>query len=82
MQFKSQDRMSREDLAAFLRSLADRLDGGRVVLTGGSGEQTVEVGENVELEVQYGTKQKAGGTQHELELEVQWGADGGGVGLA
>jgi hypothetical protein len=42
----------------------------------------VEVGERVELEVEYQTSEKPQGTRHQLELEIEWGAGSGGVGLA
>jgi amphi-Trp domain-containing protein len=75
--------MSRSDLAAFLRDLADRVEQGRVALTSGGEETPVDVPERVELEVEYEQKQKAGGLRHQLELEIQWGAGiGDGVGLA
>jgi amphi-Trp domain-containing protein len=80
--YKSEEHMSREELAAFLRSLADRVQSGRVVLTGGNSEQQVDVGDRVELEVEYQTKPKGGGTRHQLELEIEWGEGTGGVGLA
>jgi amphi-Trp domain-containing protein len=79
----SQEQMGRADLAAFLRSLADRIDSGRVVLTGGSGETPVDVPERVELEVEYQEKQKPKGMRYQLELEIEWGdASASGVGLA
>jgi len=81
--YKSEERMSRQDLAAFLRDLADRVDDGRVVLTSGSGETPIELPEDLELEVQYQKKEKPRGVRHQLELEIEWGAGApGGVGLA
>jgi amphi-Trp domain-containing protein len=80
--YKSQEQMSRGDLAAFLRNLADRVESGRVVLTSSSGETPVELPERLELELQYQQKQKAGGLRHQLELEIEWGGAGSGVGLA
>ena len=81
--YSSEEQMSRKDLAGFLRSLADRVETGRVVLTSGSTETPVNVPEQLELEVQYEEKQKSGGTRHQLELEVEWGpGTGGSVGLA
>lgn len=80
--YKSEEQMSRGDLATFLRNLADRVESGRVVLTSGSGETAVELPEGLELELQYQQKQKAGGLRHQLELEVEWGGADSGVGLA
>ena len=80
--YKSEEYLSRSELASFLRQLAERVESGTVVLTNGGQETTVEVGERVELEVQYETKEKPRGTRHQLELEIEWGPETGGVGLA
>ena len=80
--YKSKDQMSRGDLAAFLRSLADRIESGTVQLTSPIGDATVELDERLELEVEYETKEKKGGRRHELELEIEWGQAATGVGLA
>ncbi len=80
--YKSEERMSRTQLSSFLRELADRIDAGSVMLKGNDGETRVEVGEHVELEVQYETKQKPSGIQYQLELEIEWGTGSGGVRLA
>ncbi|MFW5729988.1 MAG: amphi-Trp domain-containing protein [bacterium] len=81
--YKSEEQMSRADLVAFLRSLADRVESGRVVLTSGSKETPVDVPDRVELEVQYEEKKKPRGKRSQLELEIEWGEGGaGGVGLA
>jgi amphi-Trp domain-containing protein len=80
--YKSDEYMSRSELASFLRTLADRVESGTVVLKSGEQETKVEVGERVELEVEYETKQKPKGERYQLELEIEWGAGSGGVGLA
>jgi amphi-Trp domain-containing protein len=81
--YKSEEQMSRSQLAAFLRSLADRVERGRVVLTRNGEETPVELPERLELEVQYTQKAKPKGQQYQLELEIEWGqGTGGSVGLA
>ena len=79
--YKSKERMSRGDLATFLRSLADRVESGTVRLTSPNGEASLDLDESLELEVEYETKEKTGGPQHQLELEIQWGGKTSGVGL-
>lgn len=74
--------MSRVQLTSFLRQLADRIDGGSVTRKGDSGKTQVQVGENVEFEVEYETKQKPSGVQYQLELKIEWGSGSSGVGLA
>ena len=80
--YKSEEQMSREALAGFLRDLAGRIETGRVVLTSGSGETELEIPERLELEVEYQLKQKGPGEQKQLELEISWGSGVGGVALA
>lgn len=79
--YKSKERMNRADLAAFFRSLADRVESGTVRLTSPDGEASLDLDESLELEVEYETKDKAGGPRHQLELEIQWGGKTSGVGL-
>ena len=80
--YKSEQQMSRSELAAFLRDIADRIEKENLVLKSNGQEATVEIPEQVELEVEYQSKQKAAGTRYQLELEVEWGSGtGGGVQL-
>jgi len=81
--YKSDEYMGREELATFLRDLADRIETGRLVLKSADQETPVEPGDRVELEVEYSTKQKNQRVRHQLELEIEWGEGAaGGVGLA
>lgn len=71
--FKTEERMKRADVAAFLRQLADKLEPGRVVLRSGQEELTLDVPQNVVLEVQVEEEAKGGGgLQHSLEVELKW----------
>lgn len=80
--YKSEQQMSRSQLAAFLRDMADRIENQNLVLKSNGQEATVEIPEQVELEVEYQSKQKAAGPRYELELEVEWGSGtGSGVRL-
>ncbi|MFP4331392.1 MAG: amphi-Trp domain-containing protein [Spirochaetaceae bacterium] len=74
---KSQERMKRSELAAFLRDLASRVESGSVVLKSSSGETSVDIPDQVDLELEYEVKQKKSGERKELELEITWGPDGG-----
>jgi amphi-Trp domain-containing protein len=80
--FKSDARMSRKEAADYLRTLADRVEENKVVLKDGQSETSVELPEELELEVDYSTKQKKGNTRYQLELELKWGPAKGGLGLA
>lgn len=71
--FKSEERMTRSDAAAFIRQLADKLDGGEVVLRQGEEEITLTVPPGLTLEVQVEDEDKGTkGTEHSLEIELAW----------
>lgn len=71
--FKSEERMSRPDVSAFLRQLADKLANGQVVLRQGQEELTLTPPQNLILEVQVEDEDKgAKGVQHSLEVEIKW----------
>jgi amphi-Trp domain-containing protein len=71
--FKSEERMSRDAVGAFLHQLADKLLGGEVVLRRGTEELTLAIPHNLILEVQVEDEdKKTKGTQHSLEVEIKW----------
>ncbi len=76
---RSEEKMGRDELATFLRHLADRVESGTVTLSGGAEDLTLEVAQQVELELKYQTRTKANNTKYELELEIQWGEGSTGV---
>ena len=78
--FKSEERMARAAAAAFLRELADKVEGGEVVLRQGAEELTLTLPESLVLEVQAEDEDKGTrGIQHSLEVELAWfeGEQGG-----
>lgn len=71
--FKSEERMSRENVSAFLHQLADKLSEGQVVLRQGAEEITLGVPHNLILEIQVEDEdKKRKGIQHSLEVEIKW----------
>lgn len=80
--YKSEETMTRKQLASFLRDLADRLESDRLRLAKDGGEVDVDLADQVEVEVKYQTKAKDGQTEHQLELEIEWVPGAGGVRLA
>lgn len=74
---KSEEKMSREDVASFLRQLAEKLDAGNVLLKQGTDEVLLEVPQQVKLEIKAEDEPKRRGTQRSLEVEIEWmlGAD-------
>ena len=71
--FKSEERMSRPDVSAFLHQLADKLAQGSIILRQGGEEISLELPHNLILEIQVEDEdKKAKGVQHSLELEIKW----------
>lgn len=81
----SEERTGRTGAAAFLRELADRVEGGSVVLKQGEREVTAQVPDQVTLEVSLDEREKGTrGRKWSLEVELEWyegDASGEGVEL-
>jgi len=79
--FKSEERRSRSEVSQFLHQVADKLDGGQVVLRQGKEELTLNLPHNLILEVQVEDEdKKRKGIQHSLEIEIKWFDDDGSGG--
>ena len=71
--FKSEERRSRSEVSEFLRQIAERIAGGQVLLRQGQEELTLEIPQNLVLEVQVEDEdKKTKGIQHSLEIEIKW----------
>ena len=71
--FKSQEKKSRDEVAAFLKQLADKITSGQVMLRKGQEELTLDIPYNLVLEIQVEDEdKKQKGVQHSLELEIKW----------
>jgi amphi-Trp domain-containing protein len=71
--FKSEERRSSGEVAAFLRELADKVESGQVVLRQGSEEITLSLPASLILEIQVEDEEKGRkGIQHSLEVELKW----------
>jgi amphi-Trp domain-containing protein len=71
--FKSEERKSRAEAAAFLRQIAEKLESGRVILRQGAQELALDIPTNLILEVQVEDEdKKTKGIQHSLEIEIKW----------
>ena len=78
--FETESRKSRAEVAAYLRSVADRLDeDGAVSLTAGDQSVDLAVPDAAEFEVKVERETPAGGGTGELslELEIEWNEGGG-----
>ena len=71
--FKNQEKKTRTDVSAFLRQLADKISEGTIILSKGSEELTLQIPQNLILEIQVEDEQKKKkGVQHSLEVEIKW----------
>lgn len=71
--FKSEERKNRADVSNFLKQLADKIYDGKVVLSQGTQELTLELPHNLILEIQVEDEDKRSkGIQHSLEVEIKW----------
>ena len=71
--FKSEERKSRTDVSNFLHQLADKITNGKIVLSQGAEELTLQLPKNLILEIQVEDEEKGSkGIQHSLEIEIKW----------
>lgn len=71
--FESEERKSRAEVSTFLHQLADKIATGEVVLRQGQEEITLQIPRRLVLEIQVEDEDKgAKGTQHSLEVELEW----------
>jgi len=80
--FESERMQSRGDVAAYLRTVADKLDGNDPIsLAAGSQSITVDPPSQVEFEVKVEREGPAGGPgELSIELELEWDEDQSGSG--
>jgi len=65
--------MNRSNVAAFMQQLADKIGEGQVVLRQGQQEITLDLPQNLILEIQVEDEdKKSKGIQHSLEVEIKW----------
>ena len=70
--FKSTEHRNLEDVAAFLRQFADRIEKNELVLQRGEEEHAVALPDNVKLNVEVEKKTKKHKTKHKVEIEIKW----------
>jgi amphi-Trp domain-containing protein len=71
--FKTEERKNRVDISNFFHQLADKIASGKVVLSQGTENLTLQLPENLILEVQVEDEEKGTkGIQHSLEVEIKW----------
>ena len=71
--FKSEEKRSTAEVAAFLRQLADRVEKQEVILRQGAEELTLTLPGMVTLEVKAEEEtSRSGKVTHSLEVELEW----------
>ena len=74
--FKSKEVLSREEVAAFLHQLADKIAAGRVTLQQGKNDLPLKLPADLLLEVEVEDEHKKRGIEHCLEVEIKWYDEG------
>lgn len=81
--FKSEEKMARTDVTAALRTIADKIDSGQIVLSMGEDQVSLEIPENITLELKAEEEAgSSGGTKKSLEIEIEWKEGQAGEGKA
>lgn len=70
--FKTEEKMSRSQVAELLRALAEKIENGKVILQQGAEEVKLKIPERVELEVKAEKEAGRKRTKKKLELEIEW----------
>jgi amphi-Trp domain-containing protein len=79
--FKSEDFKERQQVSEFLQQIAGRIAEGSLILRQGQQEISLEIPENLILEIQVEEEDKRErGLQHSLEIEIKWMEGGSGSG--
>jgi amphi-Trp domain-containing protein len=69
--FKSKDYKPSKETAKILRQIADKIEKRKLTLKKGSQEISIDIPENVELEIKVDEKRK-GDVKKTLEIEIEW----------
>jgi len=81
--FKSESTQSREEIASYLRAVADKLSAGEpVTLSAGDQHQTLEIPDRPTFEVkaERETDSQGQNAEQSLELEIEWDENGSNAG--
>ena len=70
--FKTEEKMSRSQVAELLNALAEKIENGKVILQQGTEEVKLKIPDRVELEVKAEKEAGKRRTRKKLELEIEW----------
>ncbi len=79
--FKSEEKRDRANVTAFLHQLVDKIGAGQVTLRQGDQDITVDIPNQIVLEIKVEEESRKGGVKMSLEIELEWipGQDDGGA---
>lgn len=70
--FKSEEKMSSSEAAELLRTLADKVENGKLVLSQGKKETVLKIPSKVEVEVKAEKEVGRKKTTKKVEIEIEW----------
>lgn len=70
--FKSEEKMSLKEAASLLRTIANKIDKGRVILVQGDKETSLKIPQQVEVELKAEKEVGRKKTTKKLEIEIEW----------
>lgn len=70
--FESEEKKDIQNVADFLRQLADKIEQKQVILRQGTEELTLELPHTVNLEIKVEDELKKTKTKRSLEIEIEW----------
>ncbi len=70
--FKTEERRDARETASFLRSLAERLEQGRLTLKSGQEQIELNLPSRLTLETKVEEEEKKGKIKRSLEVEIEW----------
>lgn len=70
--FKTEEPKSTQETASFLRTLADKIESGNLLLKGNGQEVQLNIPANITLETKVEEEKKKRGMKMSLEVEIEW----------
>lgn len=69
---KNEEKMSRQEAVKFFRTIADKLEKGKITLSQGNKEVELNIPNRVEVEIKAEKEIKRRKTTKKLEVEIEW----------
>ncbi len=69
---KSKEKTNRAKIAQFLKTLAEKIEGGEISIKKGEEELRLLISQDVTLEIKVEEEEKTTGVKKTLEIEIDW----------